>query len=68
MDGKTRVKLAMAHQEPDRVPLFEAAFSSKLASQILGRTVYLPSNGGISFRHFLQSQMLGQSTATQAAI
>jgi hypothetical protein len=68
MDGKTRVKLALAHQEADRVPLFEAAFSSKLASQILGRNIYLPSNGGLSFRHFLRSQMAGQTAATQAAI
>jgi hypothetical protein len=68
MDGKTRVKLAMSHRQADRVPLFEAAFSSKLASRILGRKVYLPSNGGLSFRHFLKSQMIGQSALTQAAI
>lgn len=67
MDGKTRVKLALAHQEADRVPLFEAAFSSKLASQILGRVVYLPSNGGLSFRHFLRANMAGLPAATQAA-
>ena len=68
MDGKTRVKLALAHQEADRVPLFEAAFSSKLASQILGRTVYLPSNGGLSFRHFLRANMAGLPAATRAAV
>jgi len=68
MDGKTRVKTAFAHQEPDRVPLFEAAFSSKLASQILGRQVYLPSNGGASFRHFLQEGMSGPLALADAAV
>jgi hypothetical protein len=68
MDGKTRIKLALAHQEADRVPLFEAAFSSKLASQILGRVVYLPSNGGLSFRHFLEANRIGLPAAAQAAI
>ena len=58
----------MAHQEADRIPLFEAAFSSKLASQILRRQVFLPSNGGASFRHFLRSHMSGPDVATQAAI
>jgi uroporphyrinogen decarboxylase len=68
MDGKTRVKIAFAHQEPDRVPLFEAAFSSKLASQILGRQVYLPSNGGASFRHFLQAGMNGPAALSETAV
>lgn len=68
MDGKTRVKLALAHQEADRVPWFEAAFSSKLASRILQRQVYLPSNGGLSFRHFLQANMTGLPSAIQAAV
>jgi uroporphyrinogen-III decarboxylase len=67
MNGKERVKLALAHKEADRVPLFEAAFSSKLASQILGREVYLPSNGGTSFRHFLESNQIGSQAAIQAA-
>lgn len=68
MDGKTRINTAFAHQEPDRVPLFEAAFSSKLASQIMGRQVYLPSNGGASFRHFLQEGMNGSAVLSEAAI
>ncbi len=67
MDGKTRIALALAHREPDRVPLFEAAFSSKLASQILGRQVYLPSNGGSSFRHFLKSHMIGPDAVAKEA-
>jgi uroporphyrinogen-III decarboxylase len=67
MDGKTRIKLALSHREADRVPLFEAAFSSKLASQILGREVYLPSNGGASFRHFLEANRIGTQAAVRAA-
>jgi hypothetical protein len=68
MDGKARIKLALTHREADRVPLFEAAFSSKLASQILGREVFLPSNGGSSFRHFLESNQTGSQAATRAAV
>ncbi len=71
MDGKTRVKLAFSHREPDRVPLFEGAFSSRLASEILGREVYIPSNGGKSFRHFLLARKQGlnalEVTAVQSA-
>lgn len=68
MDGKTRVKTALAHHEPDRVPMFEAAFSSKLASQIMGKQVYVPSNGGTSFRHFLQAGMNGHAALSAAAV
>lgn len=68
MNGKERIKLAFGHQEADRVPLFEAAFSSKLASVILGRQVYLPSNGGRSFQYFIRSAMDGEKSLTAAAI
>lgn len=68
MNGKDRIRSAMNYEEADRVPLFEAAFSSKLASQILEREVYLPSNGGRSFRHFLRAHMRGSKAAEQAAI
>ena len=67
MNGKTRIKLAFQHKEADRVPLFEAAFSNKLASEILGREVYLPSNGGGSFRHFLQARQEGNQQVVQEA-
>lgn len=68
MDGKSRIKLAFAHQEPDRVPLFEGAFSSRLASEILGREVYIPSNGGSSFRHFIRARMKGLVALEDAAV
>jgi hypothetical protein len=68
MNAKERVQIAFSHREPDRVPLYEGAFSSRLASEILGREVYIPSNGGSSFRHFLLSKMAGDETLEQEAI
>jgi Uroporphyrinogen decarboxylase (URO-D) len=67
MDARMRVKAAFAHNEPDRVPLYEGAFSSSLASRILGRPVFVPSNGGSSFRHFLIANQAGPEAASQAA-
>jgi hypothetical protein len=68
MDGKARVRAALAHEEADRVPLYEGAFSSSIASQILGREVFVPSNGGSSFRHFLLAHQAGIETAREAAV
>ena len=39
MTGKERVKIALGHEEPDRVPLLEVAVGNKLASKILEREV-----------------------------
>ncbi len=39
MNSKERVKRAFAHQEPDRVPLFEIHIESKPAAEILGHWV-----------------------------
>lgn len=47
MTSKERVKLAFAHIEPDRVPIFEQSVCSKVASEILGRKVL---TGGGSLR------------------
>jgi hypothetical protein len=68
VDGKTRVRMALNHQEPDRVPLYEGAFSSRIASEILGREAYIPSNGGASFRHFLRASMAGLDASRAAAV
>lgn len=67
MNGKERIRTAFAHQEPDRVPLFEMAFSSSLASQILGRQVYIPSSGGSSYRRFLHAYRDGPEGVAEAA-
>jgi hypothetical protein len=37
MNGKERVKLAFAHREPDRVPIFELTIDNPTASHVLGR-------------------------------
>lgn len=37
MNGKERAKLAFAHQEADRVPLFEMTIDNPTAAQVLGR-------------------------------
>lgn len=37
MNGKERAKLAFAHQEADRVPLFELSIDNPTAAQVLGR-------------------------------
>jgi len=37
MNSKERVKLAFAHQEPDRVPIFELTIDNPTARQLLGR-------------------------------
>jgi len=67
MDGKIHIRMAFNHQEPDRVPTFELAFSSELASRILGREVYLPSSDGSAFLHFLQAYRQGPDTLAEAA-
>ncbi len=37
MNSKERVKKAFDHEEPDRVPIFEAEINAPVASEILGR-------------------------------
>jgi len=41
MTSKERVKLALAHKEPDRVPVGEFAVDYKIIEQILGRETFL---------------------------
>ncbi len=47
MNGKERAKLAFAHQEGDRVPLFELTIDNPTASHVLGRPT-LCGFGGIA--------------------
>jgi hypothetical protein len=37
MNGRERVKLAFAHREPDRVPIFELSIDNPTAAHVLGR-------------------------------
>ena len=43
MTGKERITLAFQHKEGDRVPIYEQAFASDVASEILGRKVFTGS-------------------------
>ncbi len=40
MTGRERIAAAFAHREPDRLPVFEQAFASDVASALLGREAY----------------------------
>jgi hypothetical protein len=48
MTPRERVRLAFAHQEPDRVPVYEQTVCSRVASEIMGRPM-LTGGGGIRF-------------------
>ena len=60
MNSKERFKKALAHEEPDRVPTFELAFSTKLASEILGRQAFFPRSGGLNLKKIIQANMAGR--------
>jgi hypothetical protein len=60
MTPKERVRKALAHEEPDRVPSFELAFSTKLAAQALGRPVFFPRSGGASLKRIIQANAAGR--------
>jgi len=49
MSGRQRVQAALAHETPDRVPLFEQEIASNVASEILGRRAYT-CGGGAGWR------------------
>jgi len=57
MTAKERVKIALSHREPDRVPIFEVAFDNKLASKILGKQVYI-HNGASTYKKAIECNML----------
>lgn len=48
MTGKERILSAFQHKEGDKVPIYEQAFASDVASKILGRKVY---SGGTSLHY-----------------
>jgi hypothetical protein len=56
MNGKERAKLAFAHQEADRVPVFELTIDNPTASHVLGRPT-LCGFGGLA-RGVKQNQAL----------
>ena len=60
LTSRERIRKSLAHEEPDRVPLFELAFSTKLASEILGRKVFFPRSGGLSLKRIIHANMAGR--------
>ena len=60
LTSRERIRISLAREEPDRVPLFELAFGTKLASEILGRKVFFPRSGGLSLKRIIQANMGGR--------
>jgi len=67
MNGKERVRLALSHQEADRVPVWELGFHNAVARRIMGREVLLPTGAGRTTRAVLRANMAGPA-ARQAVI
>lgn len=60
MNGKERVRLAFAHQEADRVPIFELTIDNPTAAHVLGRPTLCGFGGRV--RGLLQNQALIDGT------
>jgi hypothetical protein len=60
MNSKERVQLAFAHQEPDRVPVFELTIDNPTAGFVLGRDTLCGFGGRV--RGVLQNQALLDGT------
>jgi len=60
LTSKERIRKSLAHEEPDRVPLFELAFSTKLASEVLGHQAFFPRSGGLNLKKIIQANMAGR--------
>ena len=66
MTAKQRIRTTLSHEEPDRVPLFELAFSTKLASEAFGRQVFFPRSGGLNLKKIIQANMAGRDALLEA--
>ncbi|RME86362.1 MAG: hypothetical protein D6775_00335, partial [Caldilineae bacterium] len=56
MTGRERARLAFAHREPDRVPLFELSIDNPTASYVLGREAWCGFGGYV--RGVLQNRAM----------
>lgn len=63
--GKQRVRLALNHTEPDRVPVWELGFHNEVARRIIGREVLLPAGGGRTIRAVLLANAAGRDARRQ---
>jgi len=61
MTGKDRVRIALMHREPDRVPIWELGFHNAVARKIVGRDVLLPGGGGRTVREVLLANARGRA-------
>ncbi len=61
MVPKERVQISIAHQEPDRVPVFELTINSPVASDIMGRQMYVGFGGWLCGKMFSEWMAEGRS-------
>jgi len=66
MNGKERIRKALSHREPDRVPIWELGFHNAIARQIMGREILHTVGGGGTMLAVLQAN--AQSRASRQAI
>lgn len=57
MHPRERVQTAIAHEEPDRVPVFELTINSSAASDIMGRQMYVGFGGWLVGKTFSEWKM-----------
>jgi hypothetical protein len=66
MNARERVLASLHHQEPDRIPSFELAFGTRLASRVLGRKCFFPRSGGSSLARILLANADGRASRRAA--
>jgi hypothetical protein len=54
MNSFERVQIAVAHKEPDRLPIFEYFINAFIASDIMGRHMYAGYGGSILAKGFAE--------------
>ncbi|RJP75565.1 MAG: hypothetical protein C4532_00265 [Candidatus Abyssobacteria bacterium SURF_17] len=57
MTSKERVRTAVAHRESDRIPVFELSINSPVASDIMGRQMYVGYGGWLVGKMFSEYMM-----------
>ncbi len=61
MNGKERVRVALAQREADRVPVWELGFHNAVARRITGHETWLSVGGGATVRAVLRANRLGRA-------
>jgi len=62
MNGKERIRTALSHSEPDRVPVWELGFHNAVARQIMGREILHTVGGGATTLAVLQANAQGRAS------